>query len=73
LTRIAPVLRTTAAGAVRTVVAAVPAEGALLAGEPPAEAAVIPPTAMAVRPMPATIVRGCPHMLPQVMLIISVY
>src|SRR6478752_4985750 len=59
LTRIASVLRPAAAGAVRTVAAAVPAEGALLASEPPAETAVTPPAAMAARPMPAMIVRGC--------------
>jgi len=74
LTRIAPVLRPTAAGAVRTVAAAVPAEGALLAGEPPAETAVTPPAAaMAARPMPAMIVRGCRICYLLVTLIISVY
>src|SRR5580693_2323749 len=59
LTRIASVLRPGATGAVRTMAAAALAEGALLAGEPPAETAVTPPKAMAARPMPAMMVRGC--------------
>ncbi len=58
----------TVAGPVRTVAAAAPgpAEGALaaggglLAGEPLAEAAVIPPAvATAARPMPAMMILGC--------------
>ena len=69
-----PVLRPTAAGAVRTVAAAVPPEGALPAGEPPAETAATPPTAaMAARPMPAVIGRGCRICYLMVTLIISVY
>jgi hypothetical protein len=59
LTRIAWVLRPAAAGALRTVAAAVPAEGALLAAELPAETAVTPPAAaMAARPIPAMMIRG---------------
>jgi hypothetical protein len=37
-----------------------PAAGALVAGEPLAEAAVTPPTAAAMaRPIPPTMIRGC--------------
>jgi len=57
------VVPATLAGAVRTVAVAVAlavGEGVLLAGEPAAEAAVMPPAAAtAARPMPAMMTRGC--------------